>query len=209
MLFRSSLDEIARLFQAMKSAKGFTRENDLTVRLLLLLGVRKMELIGAKWSEFDLDAAVWNLQAHRTKTEKAVRIPLATVAVEMLRDLHRMACGSDYVFPARKAQDRMLPHIHEATINVALSKVKPLLEGMEPFTVHDFRRTVRTGLAALNIPPHICERCLNHKIKGVEGIYDRYDYFDERKEALNAWAAVLVGLEDERKVVPIRGKKAT
>lgn len=202
-----SLDEIALLFKAMKNAKGFTRENDLTIRLLLMLGVRKMELVGSRWAEFDLDNAVWNLPAMRTKTEKAVKIPLPPAAVEILRELHRLACGSNYVFPARKAQERMLPHIHENTLNVALSKVKPLLADVEPFTVHDFRRTVRTGLAALNIPPHICERCLNHKIKGVEGIYDRYDYFEERKTALNAWAAVLAGLEDEKKVVPIKGRK--
>ena len=202
-----SLEEIADLFKAMKVTPGFSRQNDLTIRLLLMLGVRKMELVGARWSEFDLDAGVWNLPAQRTKTEKAVKIPLTPAAVEMFRVLHRLACGSNYVFPARKAQERMLPHIHENTLNVALSKVRPHLEDMDPFTIHDFRRTVRTGLAALNIPPHICERCLNHKIKGVEGIYDRYDYFDERKEALNAWGSVLAGLEDERKVIPIRVKK--
>jgi hypothetical protein len=39
-------------------------------------------------------------------------------------------------------------------------------------------------LAELKIPSHIGERCLNHKIRGVEGVYDRYDYFEERKEAL-------------------------
>ena len=96
-----SLDEIAHLFQAMKNARGSTKENDLTVLLLLLLGVRKMELVGSKWAEFDLDAAVRNLPAHRIKTEKAVRIPLAPIAIEILRDLYRLACGSDYVFPAR------------------------------------------------------------------------------------------------------------
>ena len=52
------------------------------------------------------------------------------------------------------------------------------------FTVHDLRRTSRSLLALLSVPPHVAERCLNHKLKGVEGIYDRYDYFDERKEAL-------------------------
>jgi len=199
-----SLDEIAILFAAMKTAKGFSRQNDLTIRLLLILGVRKMELLGARWQEFDLDAGVWHLPAIRTKTEKDIRVPLPASAVEMLRELHLLACGSHYILPARKAQERMLPHVAESTINVALAKVK---HGLEPFTVHDFRRTMRSHLGALKIPPHIAERCLNHKIKGVEGIYDRYDYFDERRDALNAWAAVVAGLEDERKVVPIMGKK--
>lgn len=195
-----SLDEIATLFAAMKNAKGFTPQNDLTIRLLLLLGVRKMELSAARWAEFDLDAGIWKLPAGRTKSGADVSIPLPSLAVGLLQELKRLACGSGYVLPARKAQDRMLPHVCENTINVALAKLR---HGLEPFTVHDFRRTMRSQLGALKIPPHIAERCLNHKTAGVEGIYDRYDYFSERREALEAWAAVLAGLEGGRKVVPI------
>lgn len=49
------------------------------------------------------------------------------------------------------------------------------------FTIHDFRRTARSHLAVLGVNPVVAERCLNHRIKGVEGIYNRYQYFDERK----------------------------
>jgi integrase len=195
-----SLEEIAALLKAMKTAKGFSYENDIAIRLLLLLGVRKMELAAARWKEFDLEAGIWNLPAARTKTEADVSIPLPPMAIELLRELHRLACGSAYVLPARKAQYRMLPHICENTLNVALAKVE---HGLEPFTVHDFRRTMRSHLGALKIPPHIAERCLNHKIKGVQGIYDRYDYLEERREALKTWAGVLSGLEDTNKVIPI------
>jgi len=52
------------------------------------------------------------------------------------------------------------------------------------FTVHDLRRTCRSLLAEQGTPDHVAERCLNPKLKGVEGIYDRYDYFNERAEAL-------------------------
>jgi integrase len=200
-----SLDEVAALFQAMKSAKGFSPQNDAAIRLLLVLGVRKTELTAARLEEFDLEAGIWNLPAARTKTERDISIPLPALAVGLLRELERLACGSAYLFPARKAQDRMLPHICENTLNVALAKVR---HGLEPFTLHDLRRTMRSQLGALKIPPHIAERCLNHKIKGVEGVYDRYDYFSERKQALEAWASVLAGLEDGSKVVPI-GKKKT
>ena len=77
-------------------------------------------------------------------------------------------------------------------------------------TIHDFRRTARTHLAALGVDPFIAERCLNHKIKGVEGIYNRHDYFDERKVALNEWAKLLSALEDGRQdynVVPLKSRK--
>ena len=69
-----------------------------------------------------------------------------------------------------KRKTECCPNIHENTLNVALSKVKALLSDLEPFCIHDFRRTARTRLAALGVDPHIAERCLNHKIKGIEGI---------------------------------------
>lgn len=199
--------ELAALLAAMKTAKGFSKENELAVKLLLALAVRKSELIGAPWEEFDLDAAMWQLPAVRTKTGQAIDIPLPATVVEWLRELHRLADGSKWVLPARKMQSRMVPHINDSTIGVALNRVR---HGLEPFTVHDFRRTARTHLAALGVSPHVAERCLNHKLKGVEGIYNRHDYFEERKAALETWAQLLVQLEegDADKVVPIKQKRS-
>lgn len=54
---------------------------------------------------------------------------------------------------------------------------------LEHFTVHDLRRTFRSLTASLGIAGNVAERCLNHKLKGVEGIYDRHDYFEERRIA--------------------------
>lgn len=61
--------------------------------------------------------------------------------------------------------------------------------------MHDFRRTARTHLAALGVEPHVAERCLNHKLKGVEGVYNRHDYLAERRRALEAWGQLLLKLE--------------
>ncbi|MBK6355379.1 MAG: tyrosine-type recombinase/integrase [Betaproteobacteria bacterium] len=207
-----SREEIIKLFQAMRDKAGsFVIENKYAVRLLLLLAVRKEELVAAPWSEFDLDNAVWHLPEERTKTSAAIDIPLPPMAVETLRELHRLANGSRYVFPARKMQQRMIPHIDLNTLNAALSKhIKPLLKDVPNFTIHDFRRTARTHLAALGVDPFVAERCLNHKIKGVEGTYNRHDYFDERKAALNAWASLLKALEEGRQdynVVPLQSRR--
>lgn len=203
-------DELVRLFEAMRNARGFSVENALAVKLLLLLAVRKQELVGARIAEFDLDNAVWSLPKERTKTGAPIDIPLSASAVKALRTLVELACGDDYLLPARKRQERMLPHIHENTLNVALSKVKSLLEGMEPFTIHDFRRTARTHLAALGVESHIAERCLNHKIDGVEGIYNRHAYFPERREALAKWAQFLESCEQgaDWNVIQLRKRKA-
>ncbi|MHB8455364.1 MAG: tyrosine-type recombinase/integrase, partial [Acidiferrobacterales bacterium] len=201
-----SRNELVKFLAAMREAKGFSRENELTLKLLLLLAVRKGELIAARWGEFDLKAGIWHLPSTRTKTGAALDIPLPAVAVEWLEELHRMSGPSAWVLPARKMQDRMIPHIAESTLGVALAKVK---HGLQPFTIHDLRRTARTHLAALGVSPHVAERCLNHKLKGVEGIYNVHDYFEERKVALNSWAALLVQLErgDADKIVPIKRRR--
>ena len=80
---------------------------------------------------------------------------------------------------------------------------------LKPFTLHDLRRTARTQLAELGIRSEVAERCLNHKLGGVEGTYNRHDYFKERREALSAWAALLGELEQGRtKVVPLGARAA-
>ncbi|WP_241596494.1 tyrosine-type recombinase/integrase [Rosenbergiella epipactidis] len=199
-------DELIRLFQGMRTAKGFSRQNELTFKLLLALCVRKMELCAARWEEFDLDNAVWHLPEERSKNGDAIDIPLAPVAVEWLRELHSFSCNSKFVLPARKMQNRMIPHIQESTLPVALAKVRAELPDIPNFTIHDFRRTARTHLAALGVDPVVAERCLNHRIKGVEGIYNRHQYFNERRAALTQWAELLVALEagTEYNVTPIR-----
>ncbi|MDN0076001.1 tyrosine-type recombinase/integrase [Crenobacter sp. SG2303] len=207
-----SREELVKLFEAMRMAKGFSVENDLTIRLLLLLCVRKMELCAARWEEFDLDEAVWHLPGERTKTGEPIDIPLPSLAVCWLRELRRLSEPSAWVLPARKMEHRMVPHIHEGTIGTALGKVKHEMPGVENFTVHDLRRTARTQLAELGIDPVVAERCLNHKIKGVEGIYNRHDYFTERRDALNRLAALLDALDkgEPYNVTPIsKGRKKT
>ena len=202
-------DELIRLFQGMRTAKGFSRQNEITFKLLLALCVRKMELCAARWEEFDLEAAVWRLPEERSKNGDAIDIPLPRPAVEWLRELHTFSCNSAWVLPARKMQNRMIPHIQESTLPVALAKVRAELPDVPNFTIHDFRRTARTHLAALGVDPVVAERCLNHRIKGVEGIYNRHQYFDERRVALEQWAGLLVALESgqEYNVTPIRKVK--
>lgn len=190
-------EELIALFRTMRQMSGtFVIENFYAVRLLLLLAVRKEELVAAPWSEFDLEAGIWHLPEERTKTSAAIDIPLPALALETLGELKRLACGSGYVFPARKMQHRMIPHIDLNTLNAALSKhIKPKMEGVPNFTIHDFRRTARTHIAALGVDPFVAERCLNHKVRGVQGVYNRHDYFDERKIALDKWAIRLQEIE--------------
>lgn len=186
--------ELVVLFSAMRDAKGWNLLNTYAVKLLLMLACRKEELIAAPVAEFDLDGAVWHLPAERTKTGKAIDIPLPRQAVAIMRELVRIGGGSAWLLPARKMQERMVPHISLDTVGSAIGRyVRPVLvkQGIADFTVHDFRRTARTHLSALGVSPYVAERCLNHAIKGVEGIYNRHDFFDERRDALQKWADLI------------------
>ncbi|MBE8219328.1 site-specific integrase, partial [Leptospira borgpetersenii serovar Ballum] len=70
-----SREELARFLQAMPMTKGFSRQNELTMKLLLVFCCRKMELCGARWEEFDFNEAVWRLPAERVKNGDAIDIP--------------------------------------------------------------------------------------------------------------------------------------
>lgn len=190
-----TLEELTFVFNKFREeSDSFTRDNYLACALLVLLGVRKGELTEAKWSEFDLDKQVWNLPSERSKSGVAIDIPLPDLSIVWLNELNIRACGSEYVFPNRRSSK--MPHMGKDTLNRAISKlfgrepgraIQPenKMGDFEHFTVHDLRRTCRSLLASIGIPGHVAERCLNHKLQGVEGIYNRHDYFDERREALN------------------------
>ena len=100
----------------------------------------------------------------------------------------------------------MIPHIQESTLPVALAKVKQAMPGVPNFTIHDLRRTARTHLEALGVNPIVAERCLNHRIKGVEGIYNRHQYLNERREALAMLGNLMETLErgEDYNVQPLR-----
>jgi integrase len=145
-------DELARLFEKMRETANFGEDNLLAIKLLLALCVRKGELLGARWAEFDLEGkttvgAVWHLPSSRTKTGESLDVPLAPVVVEWLHALRVLGAGSEFIFPKRRRDPReRVPHMGIDTLNVALQRVA---HGLPHFTLHDLRRTARTHLAAL------------------------------------------------------------
>jgi integrase len=189
-----SMDELAKAFRIFsENHESFSRENYLACALLVTLGVRKSELIEAPWQEFDLDNAIWQLPKERSKSGVGVTIPLPIAVTHWLNELRVRAFDSLYVFPNRRSSKH--PYMGADTLNRAITKLfgheagkkkqPPNKMGDMPhFTVHDLRRTCRSLLAANGVAGHVAERCLNHQITGIEGIYNRYDYFDERLEAL-------------------------
>ncbi|MDF7700092.1 tyrosine-type recombinase/integrase [Enterobacter hormaechei] len=189
-----SREELIMFFRALRNGRGISRENELAFKIILALGVRKMELCAAEWSEFDLANEVWHLPGSRAKNGDDIDIPLPQPVIEWIKEIRLFAGDSRWLIPARRAQTAS--HISRATLNMVMPSVMKEMSGVEPFSIHDLRRTMRTQMAGLGIDPLIAERCLNHKIPGIEGIYNRHQYFNERKAALAQWADLLVVLEN-------------
>jgi integrase len=182
-------EELATLFVAMRETRNFGRQNEIAVHLLLMLCVRKMELLAAKWDDFNLKQGLWLLNGNN-KTGKELAIPLPMQAIPLLHELKVFACGSPYLFPSRLVrQNQRFGHVSPDTLNLALTRLD--LSDIEHFTVHDMRRTARTHLSILGVASDIAERALNHTIKGMEAHYNQYQFLRERKEALDKWADFL------------------
>jgi integrase len=174
------------------------------VHLLLLLGVRRTELGRALWREIDLDRALWVIPPGRMKSDEGHTVPLPPRAVEILQSRSFPRFASGYVFAARGTRplnDYGAIKQRLDTRIAALNGGKPI----EPWTLHDCRRTFRTGLSTLGIAPHIAELCLAHHQSGLARTYDLHRFDAEKRHALNAWAAQLLSIVEPPpdRVVPL------
>jgi len=159
------------------------------VQLLMLTAQREGEVATMRWSDLDLESAIWTLDSSQTKAKRPHLIPLAPAVVRLLEQLPRFA-DCDLVFPATRTGN--------ARPVSGFSKVKIRLDricGVQHWVFHDLRRTTATAMAMLKVPPHVAEKIINHGATRTVGpmakIYQRYDYLDERREALELWAETL------------------
>jgi integrase len=191
-----SPDELGTVLRTVH-ASDIRRQLKLAIHLLVLTMVRKSELTEARWTEFDLDAGVWQIPAGRMKKEKEHWVFLSHQAVEMLRELRTLSGAGDYVFPSTRG-DAEKP-ISKSTLNQA---VRALSLDVQHFVLHDFRRTASTHLHEMGHSSDAIEKALAHTIKGIKGIYNRAEYAEERQKILQLWANFVdVQIEGGRKVV--------
>lgn len=190
-----SADELRSVLAALS---GMWKPNALAIRIILACAVRKSEMRKARREHLDLDAGVWTIPAENAKNGKEIRIPLAPVVVAWFRELLELGRGSAWVLPG---MDRTRP-ISDSTLNAA---IKTLTAEVPRFSIHDLRRTARTHLGKLRVDIVVAEKCLNHSLGGLIDAYDRGDYFEERRKALQLWADFLVGCEQVHQPVVNQG----
>ena len=174
---------------------GIRRQFKLALHLILLTLARKSELLQARWADINYAAAEWIVPEANSKTGKPHIVYLSTHAADLLRELQSLAGTSEWVLPGRSGLEK--PFAHNA-LNKAMDGIN---FAIEPFTVHDLRRTGSTRLHEAGFNSDVIEKALNHTIGGVRGVYNRAEYAEQRHEMLQFWAGYVDDLMHERKVV--------
>ena len=169
-------------------------------KLLLLTAQRRDEVAGIRWSEVDLDRRIWTLPRQRAKSDRVHEVQLPDAAVDVLRSLPRIVSGGNeqdgLVFTTtgrtavsgfgnvKRRLDVIMAETHRRSMGLSEHTKIP------DWRLHDLRRTAATGMARLNFPPHVVDKVLNHvsgTIRGVAAVYNRFEYLEERRAALEAW----------------------
>ncbi|WP_334166345.1 integrase family protein [Achromobacter mucicolens] len=202
-------------------AEGMNRQNQLSVWIIAATCVRVSEFSTALREHVRIDqhtvkrlgSGLWHIPA--SKTGPAMDIPLALPVVEWFRELDALALHSRYIVPARSVA-RLRKGGGDAAIgkDAVWGAIAYWFQYQKPdvrrFTPHDLRSTAKSHMRALGVDRDISEMCLNHKLKGVEGIYDQYSYWKERRDALTRWADHLMTCrgEDVVQTAPARNALA-
>ena len=175
----------------------------LGLRLYLLTMVRKSELLDATWSEIDFVNAVWSIPKERMKRSKAHNVYLSRQVFDIFIALKTCAGNSKYVLPSRYDADAPMSR---ATFNRVTYLVvdQARKEGLplEPFTVHDLRRTGSTILNELGFNSDWIEKCLAHEDgRSSRGIYNKAEYEVQRRHMMQEWSNIVEAWVAGRKYV--------
>jgi integrase len=193
---------------ALMNAK-MSDENRLSACILLATGVRASELFTALREHIFIKEARWHIP--KSKTGPEMDIPLAPTVVDWFVRLFELAGNSAYVLPARlKTRFERFDGDAHVSKDALREAIDFWIDNHKPeirrFTPHDLRSTMKSHMRKLGVPRDISEMCLNHKLKGVEGVYDQYAYYDERRDALELWALFLTTCQAGEKwnVTPLK-----
>jgi integrase len=163
-----------------RATAGLSYPGEPFTRLLILTGQRLREVGEMAWDEIDTGKRLWTIPAERMKADAPHVVPLSPAVMAILESLPRW--HGKYVFSVKDGERPI------TGFSVIKGRVDARMPGVAPWTFHDVRRSMRTGLSALRIQDVVAELCIGHTQKGLHKTYDQHAYLDERRHALDAWA---------------------
>lgn len=161
-------------------------ETKLVLKLQLVTAQRKGEVVAAEWEEIDLITGWWTIPANKAKNNQTHRVPLSSLALEILNEVKQLSGTSRFLFPA-KLKDT---HMTGSSIDHAVRRCT--FTGLKLWTPHDCRRTVASYITSMGISRLVVSKILNHsESSSVTAVYDRHSYDGEKRDALERWAQEL------------------
>jgi len=177
----------------------------LGLRLILLTMVRKSELQDAIWDEIDFENAVWTIPKERMKRSKAHNVYLSRQALDIMIALKTCAGNSKYLLPSRYDADAPMSRATFNRVTYAVVE-RAKKEGLpvEPFTVHDLRRTASTLLNELGFNSDWIEKCLAHEDgRSSRGVYNKAEYEVQRRHMMQEWSDIVDAWVAGEKHMPV------
>jgi len=177
----------------------------LGLRLILLTMVRKSELQDAIWDEIDFENAVWTIPKERMKRSKAHNVYLSRQALDIMIALKTCAGNSKYLLPSRYDADAPMSRATFNRVTYAVVE-RAKKEGLpvEPFTVHDLRRTGSTLLNELGFNSDWIEKCLAHEDgRSSRGVYNKAEYEVQRRHMMQEWSDIVDAWVAGEKHMPV------
>ncbi len=173
--------ELPAFFLRLQAADGLGAR---ALEMAILTAARTGEVLGATWSEIDLDTALWTIPAPRMKAKREHRVPLSALAVALLRKLAAIREG-EFVF----AGQRISNTLSNMALLMALRRMK-----RGDLTAHGFRSTFRDWAAETTaFPSEVVEMALAHAVGDkVEAAYRRGDLFEKRRKLMEDWGAYCI-----------------
>jgi integrase len=161
----------------------------LLLKFMLVTAQRKGEIIRAEWVEFDFETAIWTIPASKAKNGLAHRVPLSSLAIELLSEVRGLTPSDCWVF----LSPRTMRPFHDTAVDHALKGNRAILKTPD-LTPHDLRRTAASHISRLGINRLVVAKILNHAEVGITATYDRHGYDREKREALEAWATEIAAI---------------
>lgn len=162
------------------------------VRTLLLTASRRDEAANMRWDE--IDGTTWTIPAVRYKTKTDHDIPLTVAAQALIGKRPKDYAQRPFVFSTTGGAKPFSGYSKAKALldkKIAELRAKAERNKIEPWTLHDLRRTARSLMSRAGVPTDHAERALGHVITGVRSVYDRHGYLAEKKKAFEALAALL------------------
>ncbi len=166
--------------------KGKSGVSALALQFLILTACRTGEVIGAQWSEIDMEAGIWTIPAIRMKAKREHRVPLSPEALAILKSLPRLA-NNPHVFYGSRQQR---PICNMAMLQQMRGMGYGVGGNRGDYVPHGFRSSFRDWAGEVSsYPRDVCEMALAHVIENkVEAAYRRGDLFEKRRNMMEEWA---------------------